>query len=121
MVETDHVRIRGVARVRVLVVLRHQRHRHVTDRAWIRLHVRDFAYDFRHGRHLRRKRPVTQSFSLTAACSTGFLRNTRARVARNAIIDDDANQISQIARKWRANRSADARSGEIHRAASAKI
>lgn len=39
MLETDHVRVGRVSSVRVLIVLGHQRHRHVADRARIRLHV----------------------------------------------------------------------------------
>lgn len=39
MLETDHVGVGRVPSVGVLVVLGHQRHRHVAHRARIRLHV----------------------------------------------------------------------------------
>lgn len=75
MVEADHVRVRGVAGVRVLIILRHQRHRHVTDRARIRLHVGNLAHDFRHSRHLwKEARPShnSPSNSFARVHSTGF-------------------------------------------------
>lgn len=52
VLEADHVRVRWIPWVRVLVVLRHQRHRHVADRARVRLHVGHLAHHLRHARHL---------------------------------------------------------------------
>ena len=59
--EVDHVGVGRVPRVRVLVVLGHQRHRDVADGARVGLHVRHLPDDLRHRRHLRTEDQVSVS------------------------------------------------------------
>lgn len=54
MFKTDHVRVRRVSSVRVLIILRHQWNWHVTHCAWIWLHVWYLANNLRHVCHLWR-------------------------------------------------------------------
>ena len=53
MIKTDHIRISWVSRITVLILLWHQRHRHVTYSTGVWFHVRYLAYHFCYRRYLR--------------------------------------------------------------------
>ena len=68
VVEVDHVGVRRVPRIRVLVVLRHQGHRDVAHGPRVGLHVRHLPDDFRHRRHLKNKEKKLDFLFVCARC-----------------------------------------------------